>query len=244
MVDQSIAIDVAAPSLVDRANKEPPHWAGEKIKAWDGAEFHRLEPFITATYWCDQGSINVHRVVGTQDPDYQGKSWLAFLNGGKHMDSNLLLHRSNPGYYQDAGRKKPSMHFVTLDGLHYYVSIDGNHRTCIAKFDFHYSGRVMLHGVTIVQHQVDRAFYQYYLGLVGYAHAHELPIHFTPQQSALAREDTGGWKLDHYQTRLKVDNYLEGTSEILDREQALTYLVRLRAQIDKRSRFRLWPWSG
>ncbi len=171
MPDQLTTNPVAAQSLLDRANLEPPLWAGKKILAWDDAEFRRLEPFITATYWCDQESINVHRVIGTQHPDYQGKTWLEFLNGGKRMDINLPLHRSNPGYYLDTERKLPSMHYVSLDGLSYYVSVDGNHRSCIAKFDFHYNGRTMLHGVTVVRHQVDRAFYQYYRALTGYARA-------------------------------------------------------------------------
>jgi len=230
--------------LRDRANNEPPHWAQEKILAWDEREFRRLEPFITRTYWSDQESINIHRVVGTQRPGYQGKTWLEFLNSGKRMDINLPLHRSNPGYYLDTATKKPSMHYVTLDGLNYYVSVDGNHRTCIAKFDFHYAGRTVLHGVTLVRHQVDWAFYQYYQGLTGHARTHKLPMLFTPISTTVSREDTGGWKLDRFSPSLQVENHLDGTTEILDREQALVRLIRLKAEllVERDRRWFPWPW--
>ncbi len=227
-------------ALRDRANEHPPHWSRERIKAWDDSEFHRLEPFITHTYWSDQESINIHRVVGTQHPDYQGKTWLEFLNGGKRMDINLSLHRSNPGYYLDTAPKKPSMHYVSLDGLDYYVSVDGHHRSCIAKFDFHYAGRTMLHGVTVVRHQVDWAFYHYYQALSGYAQTHQLPFLFTPQNQLLSRDDTGGWKLDHYRPQLQVEDFLKNTKEILDRAQALALLTRLRAEAKERKDPRSW----
>jgi hypothetical protein len=231
-----------SPPLLNRANNKPPHWAGEGILAWDDAAFHRLEPFITASYWSDQESINIHRVVGTQHPDYQGKTWLEFLNGGKRMDINLPLHHSNPGYYLDTEPKSPSMHYVSLDGLNYYVSVDGNHRTCIAKFDFHYTGRVMLHGITLVRHQVDWAFYQYYQGLVGYARAHQLPLLFSPKSTTVSRDDTGEWKLDRFSPGLKVENYQDHTTETLDREAALVLLTRLRTQMQERHRLRWFPW--
>lgn len=203
--------------IVDRVQRDPPHWANDTIEAWDEGRFNQLAPFIVANYWTDQGSVNVFRVVGTQHWDYQGKSWLEFLHGGKRMDINLSLHAKNPQYYQLTERKRPMMYYMTLDGLSFYVGSDGNHRTCIARFDFHYSGRTMLHGATIYHHHVDWAFWKHYQQLKDVFRERSIAAGLQPYKNSLRREDTSGWKLDHYETRIKFEDYQGCTTEDLDK---------------------------
>jgi len=226
-------------ALRRRASMTPPHWADELIRPWDADRFRRIEPFITSTYWSDSDSINVHLIVGTQHPDYRGKSWRWFLEGGKRMDLNLALHRDNPDYYLDTKRKRPAMHFVTLDGNNYYVGDDGNHRSCIAKFAFHYSGLSMLHGVVMTRHTVDWEFYRRYRALQRLVKSHGVAAIFTATSNHVGRRDTGGWKIDLYQPSILYTNLDSGKEETLDRGRAGALIESLRSAHDD-SRRRWW----
>ncbi|HAM3731457.1 TPA: hypothetical protein IBL10_006030, partial [Escherichia coli] len=110
------------------------------MAAWDAAEFAAMSDFITEHYWTGQGSINVYRIVGTDHPQYAGMTWLELLERGKRMDINIPLLEKNPGYYTQAEQQHAGMSFVSTDGIHWYVSADGNHRSCLARFLFHLQG--------------------------------------------------------------------------------------------------------
>lgn len=79
--------------------------------------------------------------VGTDHPQYAGMTWLELLERGKRMDINIPLLEKNPGYYTQAEQQHAGMSFVSTDGIHWYVSADGNHRSCLARFLFHLQGR-------------------------------------------------------------------------------------------------------
>lgn len=213
--------------ILDRVQREPPHWANDSIVAWDERRFNQLEPFVVSDYWTDQGSVNVFRVTGTQHWDYQGKSWLDFLHGGKRMEINLNLHAKNPRYYQLTERKRPMMYYLTFDGLSYYVGSDGNHRTCIARFDFHYGGRTMLHGVTLCHYQVDWVFFERYKQLKEVCQERSIAANLQPFKKGVRREDTGGWKLDHYKTLVQFEDYRNGSTEQLDEQGVLAKIDEL-----------------
>jgi len=226
--------------LLDQTNQAPPHWANESIQTWDDQLFRKLSPFILSTYWCDQGSINVHRVMGTQHPDYQGKTWLGFLNGGKRMAHNLPLHQSNRPYYLQTERKQPMMYYITFDGQSFYVAADGNHRTAIAKFDFHFTGLSTLHGVSITHHRIDWEFFRRYQALQALCAERRLAYVIAGGSHRIKREDTSGWKLDVFEPYLQVENRREGISETLDRGQSGALLESLRGKAHRR----WWPWGG
>jgi hypothetical protein len=211
-------IQGATGTILERARKEPPHWSEDKIQTWDENDFRRLEPFVQMEYWTDQGSINVFRVVGTQHWDYQGKTWINFLETGKRMDINLGLHAKKPEYYVQTERKKPMMYYVTYDGLSFYVSSDGNHRTGIARFDFYYKGLTMLHGVSINHYHVDWDYVQLCQQLTELCRERAIPATLLAYRESLKREDTAGWKLDHYRTLVKFDDMRHKEPEILDKE--------------------------
>ena len=236
-------VDVASETpinepLRDRARATPPHWAHDPIDAWDDQAFGYQQNFATGVYWSDQASVNVHRVIGTQHPDYQGRTWLDFLNGGKRMGENLPLHATNRPYYLDTVRKAPMMYYVTLDGLHYYVEADGNHRTCIAKFDYHFHGLSTLHGVTVTQYDIDQEFYRRYLALKALCRERRLPYQFAGQRTPLRRNDTAGWKLDRFEVSLVVENNQTREQRRLDRGGAGRLLDELRGKPHRR----WWRW--
>jgi len=203
--------------LLAKVQQEPPHWASDVIKAWDEERYRQLEAFVTQDYWTDQGSVNVFRVVGTQHRDYQGKTWLEFLETGKRMDLNLELYRKKPGYYQETGRKKPMMYYLTMDGLSYYVGADGNHRTCIARFDYHYREQTVLHGVSINHMHVDVEFYQLYQQLKTVIKERKILVNLEVRRSHKGREDTPGWKLDSYQPQIVYEDVETLNTELLDK---------------------------
>ncbi|MCD3648505.1 hypothetical protein KX392_26555, partial [Escherichia coli] len=127
-------------AFTERIQANAPAWAHEQLVAWDTAEFAAMSDFITEHYWTGQGSINVYRIVGTDHPQYAGMSWLELLERGKRMDINIPLLEKNPGYYTQAEQQHAGMGFVSTDGIHWYVSADGNHRSCLARFLFHLQG--------------------------------------------------------------------------------------------------------
>lgn len=227
------------PDLRDRARAQPPAWAVETIQPWDERRARALAPFVTRDYWTDQGSVNVFRVIGTEHVDYQGLSWLDFLGRGKRMDQNLALHAAHPGYYQETGRKIPGMYYRSLDGLSWFVGADGNHRTCIARFDFHDRGMTTLHGVTLNQTAADLELFGLFERLREVCLERRLGERIEPHREMLRREDTAGWKLDHYRVSLQL-SVPDGDSRLLDAEAARAQLGALETP----ARRRWWRIAG
>ncbi|MCL2872294.1 MAG: hypothetical protein FWF41_04855 [Betaproteobacteria bacterium] len=204
----------------------PPSWSGEKLLAWRDVFTRSVEPFITKCYWTDTGSLNVFRIVGTDHPDYIGKTWLEFLQTGKRMSPNLDLLEKNPDYYQSLCLRQPRMLFTSLDGLDFYVSSDGNHRSCIARFFLHGKGQSQLHNLSITQYQVDWVFLRVYQELLEFFKAHSLRINAEVINKAISREDSSGWKLDTFQVALKIEDFRAAGIPALELgfHEALKYL--------------------
>lgn len=227
------------PNLRDKAREQPPAWAGEVIQSWDERRARALAAFVIRDYWTDQGSINVFRVIGTEHVDYQGLSWLEFLECGKRMDQNLALHGSHPGYYQATSRKIPGMYYRSMDGLSWYVGADGNHRTCIARFDFDALGMTTLHGATLNHTEADLELFGLHERLREVCMERRLGERIEPHREMLRREDTAGWKLDHYQVSLHL-SVPDGESRLLDAQDAHAQLRALEAT----ARRRWWRIAG
>ncbi len=191
-----------SPDFVQQWINNPPYWANNIMQPWNDDLFQDLEPFVCEEYWTGQGSVNVFNVIGTIHPDYQKKSWLHLLKNGKRMSLNQSLLESNPAYYQETTPKIPMMYFKTMDGLNYYISDDGNHRTCLARFYFYELGLTQLHGVTINHYKANDAFYLIYRMLLAYVREHDLAVQIKPKRSLIRRKDTAGWKTDTYETVL------------------------------------------
>ncbi|RMG03681.1 MAG: hypothetical protein D6726_05055 [Nitrospirae bacterium] len=192
--------------LYRRAMSERPEFSLRAIEKFDEDEFRELKEFASEEYWCEEDSINVFDVVGTRHPDYQGLTWLEFLDQGKRMELNLSLYEHNPGYYLNDTKKLPTMSYLKLDGKT-FVDGDGNHRTCIAKFFFYYLRRTNLHGVTIREYITDRYTYRIYreirdmLERKGLYHIEVLPF-----REKTAREDTAGWMREYFKVGLRAIN--------------------------------------
>lgn len=241
-------------SLLDRVKKDPPHWANETIQPWDETLFKTAQPFVKEKYWSDRHSINVFTVIGTQHQDYIGWTWMKFLEQGKRMRQNLDLHRINRAYYFETALKKPAMDYISLDGMHYYIYGDGNHRTCIARFDFFYPDRlpgsgnsadgrspaettIMLHGVSVQDYRIDWTFFEIYQSLQEIIAEQGIRAGVEPLSRRKSREDTAGWMRETFETELRFKSYKDGKSqmEILNIESAQRKLDELKSKHVKRS---------
>lgn len=213
--------------FVRRQVEQPPAWASEVLQSWEEAYPQEKHAFLQSHYWTETGSINVFRVVGTDHWDYQGKSWLDFLTGGKRMQRNLHALLDNPSYYLQPTERRPAIHYNTLDGLNFYVGSDGNHRTCIARFFLAEQQKSQLHDVTLNHYQVNDSFYHLYRQLRQQISLQGLPIQVHPERVQLGREDTAGWKMDTYQTTLNWLNLKTQEEIVLSEDQAQEQLARI-----------------
>lgn len=198
-----------AASFLQQVNDNMPDWADTQIASWDTAAFRRAEDFVTHHYWTDRGSINVFRITGTDHPQYAGMRWRDLLHRGKRMDINIPLVEKNPGYYTDASQSHTGMSYVSLDGIHWYISADGNHRSCLARFYFHLQGYgvTQLHNVSLSHWQVDQAFMdacEAISAMVPALQRRGVFLSLTARRVPLFREDTPGWKLDTFSTEVTV----------------------------------------
>lgn len=200
-------------SFTEQVQRNMPQWANEPLRAWNAAEFAAMSDFITEHYWTGQGSINVFRIVGTDHPQYAGMSWLELLERGKRMDINIPLVEKNPGYYTQAEQLHAGMSFVSTDGIHWYVSADGNHRSCLARFLFHLQGeeRTQLHNVAQSIYHADRAFWsacREIHNLADVLSRHGVYLRLQTRRQCVSREDLASWKVDRFSTeaQLTVDD--------------------------------------
>lgn len=219
-------------NIVDWAMQHRPHWARTTIEAWDDNRMQALTPFVRSHYWSDRHSVNVFSVVGTAHPDYAGLSWEHFLRTGKRMPANQALLRSNPDYYFDTGVKHPSMLYISLNGKHWYVNGDGNHRTCLARFHFarpHAQGfgsQTMVHGVTVDDYRVDWKLYDVFLKLKEAVRLRKNGETVEGYRYHTGREDGPAWKIDRFDPKIRlVDG--QGQSLLLDHDSARDKLASL-----------------
>ena len=232
MMDTGSNIIQAGAPIDAWVSQNRPHWSRAAIDRWDENRLQSLMPFVRSHYWSDRHSVNVFAVVGTAHPDYCGMSWEQFLAAGKRMRANKALLESNPEYYFDTGVKLPTMLFVSLNGKHWYVNGDGNHRTCLAKFHFArlsalgLATQTMIHGVTIDDYRVDWRLHDAYLKLKEALRAARSPATVEGYRYHIGRDDGPGWKVDRYDPKIRLVSG-DGTETLLDADAARIQLARL-----------------
>ena len=208
-------------SLLEKVRSSLTHWANDTIRPFDEDLYREALPFATRRYWCDSGSVNVFRIVGTDHKSYQNKTWGWMIENGQRMSGNLREYEKNPDYYTQTAKKK-DMSYLTLDGLDYFIT-QGNHRSTIARFDFHYRGLTTLHGVTIEDVRIDWDLFRAYREIVGLVEEGILACFVTPLSEKLSREDTAGWMLESFRTGLRIRS--KGTEQVLETaDQARSFL--------------------
>lgn len=229
-------------AFVQKQLKNPPHWSEDVLLAWHDAYPRDCHAFVTKHYWSDEASVNVFNVVGTDHWDYQDKTWLSFLQGGKRMVHNLQKLEDNPDYYLNLSSRHPRIHYYTTDGLQYYVGSDGNHRTCLARFFLFEQAQAYLHRVTVDHFQVDWLFYDLYKRFRQLIIAQQLPYELTATTKTIGREDTAGWKTDLFEPRVILYNRKLVTEDILDYKQLLEKMLAIQTTQVKQGGIKVTFW--
>jgi hypothetical protein len=185
-------------NLREVVNENPPAWAEDKLEAF---KYRDIDNFVTSMYWSDSESIKIQDIVGTVHPDYAGRSWLYLLNNGKRMESvNLPLLAENPVYYYEKALKKPTMEYIKIEGNKIFI-IEGNHRSCIAKFLSNYqdlTGLRELHGVSLKAYNIDILFKGYFDVLGMLLRKTGKYYSLSVEKTALSRDDAPGWYKEYY----------------------------------------------
>ncbi|HHL34383.1 MAG TPA: hypothetical protein ENJ30_08500 [Desulfobulbaceae bacterium] len=207
----------------------PPPFAETILKPWPEKEFREFEPYIIEEQRHGSASVNVFRVVGTQLPDYAGKSWFDLLMNGRRMMANLPLFQDNPGYYLETGGKEPYMHYRSIDGGDVYIGDEGNHRTCIARFFFFTQGLTTLHGITLDDYRIDWAFKELCDELRDLTERLRVPIRLTAVNRKLVnRQDAADWRLDSFTLTAKVIDTRRHETYELDKDGLCRLLDEMR----------------
>lgn len=180
----------------------PPKWANESLKSWEDAFPPSKALFVTHEGWTGSATVNVFQVVGTRHEQYRGKTWLEFLMSGERMQPNLGLLNVSPGYYLQEVEREPAIHYLTTDGMDFYVGADGNHRTCLARFFLEGQGDSMLRNVVVHHYKVDEAFHRLYRDICDFLEKNRLPILVEPKRKLIRRVDSFGWKVDIFDLAL------------------------------------------
>lgn len=239
-----LVMDTPSP-LLQRALSETPSWASDKIIGLDESWLREQQSFVSRHYWIAEGDINVFRVVGTRHPDYVGLSWLEFLEQGKRMSLNHGLWQTNPGYYTETARKEPEMSYISFNGQDWYVDGDGNHRTCIARFDFHWNRRTQLRGVGLTDLHFDDEFKTQFERARQRLVVRRIDSILRHESQLNRREDTAGWKLDHYVNTARLHPLPGGLSRRFGGELDTPALARLCTELEQPAWRRWWrAFSG
>ena len=217
--------------LIKEFENEIPYWAHVKIKAWDRELFVKKTPFIIDHYWVSENSINVFAVIGTERGDYQGISWWDFLRTGKRMKHNHELYQQNPQYYAELKERIPKIYYQTCNGQDWYVAGDGNHRTCIARFDAYKRGSCLLHNVETNSYSFDEDLFRVYEQLEDIIQQRRILSLLSVYTKAKYRHDTPGWCKEGFTVKIRYEDLTKGKEILLDYDAA----TQLTAELSK-------PW--
>ena len=128
------------------------------------------------------------------------------------------------------------MSYISLDGRHWYVDGDGNHRTAIARFAFRARRWPKpLMGVARTLVDVDREFMALHEELMEVLARQKNAVAPVVCRRPAHRDDGPGWKRDHYDIRVSVP----GFTVAQDKEGARQCLAVLKG----RRRRRWWPFG-
>lgn len=191
-------------NYIEKIQAEKPAHMLETIKNTSSIE-KQAEFFAKEIRWSDSASVNVYDVTGTCHPDYVELSWLEMLERGKRMPENIRLLHENPDYYFQQNKKTPNMYYTKVD-QDLFVTGDGNHRTCLAKVLFYYSGRTNLEGVVLTEINKDHDLEQVFELLLNAPELRAAGLWMEVVKNHIERRDAPGWKTDSYRPAISICN--------------------------------------
>lgn len=230
-------------NLLQRVEEERPKFADDILEPFPAELQKDINEFSSIHYWNACTIIDVSQVIGTEHPDYADKSWLNLLQNGRRMSINIPLLATNPNYYFETSPKIPPMYFKSVNGK-LYIGGDGNHRTCIAKFFFHYKNISQLGGVSIDEYVIDYDFKNICEECIAFIQKKRLPLRYEIIRQAVKREDIPGWMKEHFSLKAVITNFSNGARFEMDANNMNDFLI------ESENIFRRWTgkykmlWKG
>ncbi len=99
------------------------------------------------------------------------------------------------------------MYYLSIDDGDLFIGADGNHRTCIARFEFYRKGHDILHGVTVDNYHVDWKTKRLFDEFSEEIERKELPYSIRVEPETTLREDGPGWMIERYRIWIRVVDY-------------------------------------
>lgn len=136
--------------------EEPFEIATQIVKSYQDTE-EEIRGFVLDKFYQKNTDMDVKRVTGSNHPDYINQPWSYLITDGKRSSIRLDELAKTPEYYlSDIQEEKPN--FVKI-GQDIFIVGDGNNRTIIAKFFFHFNrdkiDEPLLRNVTLTEYVVD-----------------------------------------------------------------------------------------
>jgi hypothetical protein len=127
----------------------PPVFSSKIIGNFNDTGLSEKLNFVTKKEIIPSASIDINTIVGTDNDEIAGLTWQEFLHSGAKMPDAILQAESNPSYYHNNNIKE-GIAYTCVDE-ETFVSGDGNHRSCIAKYLLINSDDHQIHGVRITK---------------------------------------------------------------------------------------------
>jgi hypothetical protein len=131
------------------------------LRAWSDVFTADSLPFAQRIYSTSHDSVHPKQIVGYAALDHAGMSWKSLMRDGPKMAENLAWLERNPRYYFDGstpGVPPDPVQLATLDGLEFYVTGQGLHRACIARYLVEQYPEVLLRNVRVTRYDLRQDF--------------------------------------------------------------------------------------
>ncbi|MDT3722954.1 hypothetical protein [Pseudomonas oryzihabitans] len=131
------------------------------LRAWSDVFTPDSIRFAQRIYSTSHDSVHPKQIVGYAALDHTAMSWKCLMRDGPKIAENLAWLERNPRYYFDGstpGVPPDPVQLATLDGLEFYVTGQGLHRACIARYLVEQHPEVLLRNVRVTRYDLRQDF--------------------------------------------------------------------------------------
>jgi len=182
------------------------------------------QPFVEVHIWSHGTSVNVFEVVGTENKEYTGMSWIEMLIKGKKIRTNLALLQLNPEYYLSRDLIEPPISYLSLNHKT-YVETDGVHRTAIAKALYYFLGKREIGLVEWHRYFLDFQTIDLVKHIQKRLNSISPALRITPENRTKTRHDAAGWMREEFALSFVAENRAKGKSIALNKEELPVFMA-------------------
>lgn len=178
------------------------------LRAWSDVFTPDSIRFAQRIYSTSHDSVHPKQIVGYAAPDHTGMSWKRLMRDGPKMAENLAWLERNPRYYFDGsspGVPPDPVQLATLDGLEFYVTGQGLHRACIARYLVEQHPEVLLRNVRVTRYDLRQDYIELCGRFNGRMQALDTKVLIRPFELASHELDIHGGTLERFDLALLIE---------------------------------------